>query len=436
MKYKNASKATWEEQQVLKFLEIFFSAKVRLVESSLEEIYEETGVDVVTNKERWTYKLNGNSRLVIVYKHDQQKTKKSKEVLYTFLITSELSSKIPNVYYDNLSIILSEFFNKTRNNTFINFYNFYSIDVLYKTLISYMMSTAIFNKDYLYSWIEKIEKLSNSTFEGNYFTTGFIVSRRMEEILKKKSSDYSCFKSFKSFPIVDFENDYKRYWYLVDGKTNYYLANKNEDFSYILTIKKQQTGYRRYFLEDFIAGQDIVFRSFGHGELSIVNSDQIEIVKRENEWKIRSFDSFVDFFINSCLMNKDTAESLCFYILQCSKMHCSSIFWVPKKGTNSKAIDELISQKNDMRNSNINIKNQDYEQLLLRVFTSDGANIIDEKGNLMFCGAIVNMNVDTKQGMVGTGETAASKLGKKGVCIKVSQDGKIKIFKGDLKIVF
>lgn len=435
MKY--ISHLTVEEEQLRKFLSVFFSADIKFASSTLEEIYSETGIDVVSNKLRTSYQLSKNQYLVIVYEHElSTDPKKEKNVLYNILITSELISKIPKAYFSYTSIVISELFNVQRNKTFLNLYNFKTIDIMSKTLVSYLLATSAFDKEYIYLWLEKLEKLSNTTFEGNYFSTGFVLTRRMENILSKKTNDYCCINFFDKFPIVNFVDDYKRNWYLVDGKDNYFICDKKDDISYILSIKKHQDFYNDLFLNNFIAGQDIVFRSMGHGELSIVNKDQIEIIKRENEWKIRSLESFVEFFKNSCEMKEEVARFFCYYVLQCSQNHHSSIFWIPRKNYNDKTIADNIYSKNDMRSNKLYITDSQYESLLLRIFTSDGANIIDKNGLLLYCGAIVKMDLKSKNGMVGTGESAAKSLGKSGVCVKVSQDGKIKIFKNDKKILF
>lgn len=424
-----------KEEQVRKFLEVFFSADVKFVKSGTKEICSEMNIDYLDN--RRSYTLNKNQRLIIVYKHNNitlQKTEKKE--LFRILVDSELSSEIPPVYYDSTSVIVSEFFNDNRNNTFIDFYDFNSIDVLSKTLISYMLETAAFDKSYIFAWLEKLEKLSNATFEGNYFSTGFIFTRRMKQILNSKKSGYRCFPAFKSFPIIDFQNDYKRYWYLVDGDINFYISDKKEDLSNIVSINKKQDYFDHYFLKGFISGQDTVFRSLGHGELSIVNKDRIEIVKRENEWKIRSVDSLIRFFIDSCSMSKETSKAICYYIIQCSRWHISSILWIPENENDSMMIDKLIIQKEDIKKDNIYVTKSEYKQLLLRIFTSDGANIISKNGKVLFCGAIVNMNMTEHFEMKGTGESASEILGKHGVCVKVSQDGKIKIFKNGSKTFF
>lgn len=426
-----------KQEQVLKFLEVFFSADVKFVKSSTKEICAEMGVEYKESEKRKSYLFGKDKRLIIVYEHNNEHTLKTEnKELFRILLESELFSEIHSVYYDNTSVIISEFFNSARNNTFIDFYDSNTIDVLSKTLISYIMATAAFKKGNIFSWLEKLEKLSNTTFEGNYFTTGFIFTRRMKQIIENKKDEYRCFPALNSFPIIDFQNDYKRYWYLADGDTNFYILNKKEEISNFITIFRKKDYFDHYFLKGFIKGQDIVFRSLGHGELSIINKDHIEIIKRENEWKIRSIDSMIRFFIDNCSMNKETAKAISYYIIQCSRSHNSSIFWIPKKENEKKTINKLVIQKEDMGEANINITIPDYEQLLMRFFTSDGANIIGEDGRLLFCGAIVNLRMAERSGMKGTGESAAEILGRYGACVKISQDGKIKIFKNDNKTVF
>ena len=437
MKFIEKESLTRKQEQVLKFLEVFFSAEVKFVKSSIKEICDEMGVEYKENERRHSYCFRNNKRLIVVYEHNNERMQKneSKE-LFRILLESDINSEIPSVYYDNTSVIISEFFNDARNNTFIAFYDSNTIDVLSKTLISYIMSTAAFKKSYIFSWLEKLEKLSNTTFEGVYFSTGVIFTRRMEQILANKTGDYKCFPALNSFPIIDFQNDYKRCWYLADGDINFYIADKKGEVSNLITIFRKKDYFDNYFLKGFIKGQDIVFRSLGRGELSIINKDGIEIIKRENEWKIRSVDSMIRFFIDNCSMNNSTAKAISYYIIQCSRNHKSSIFWVPKKENEKAIINKLIIQKEDMQNANFYITKTEYEQLFMRIFTSDGANIISKDGKLLYCGAIVNLRTVKSSGLKGTGESAAEILGMNGVCVKISQDGKIKIFKNDNKTIF
>lgn len=68
--------------------------------------------------------------------------------------------------------------------------------------------------------------------------------------------------------------------------------------------------------------------------------------------------------------------------------------------------------------------------LVEKILASDGAIVVDKDGNIIYESVFADMNKanSAKAKLAGSGETAAQFLGEDGVCIKISQDGTIKIF--------
>ena len=86
-------------------------------------------------------------------------------------------------------------------------------------------------------------------------------------------------------------------------------------------------------------------------------------------------------------LEDEARKAVIYYVTLCSKNHSSSIIWIPKNVT-----------------------------------------IINKEGQIIYCGAIVKLDVKNENGLMGTGENAAKLLAQNGVALKVSQDGNIKIF--------
>lgn len=72
------------------------------------------------------------------------------------------------------------------------------------------------------------------------------------------------------------------------------------------------------------------------------------------------------------------------------------------------------------------------KSIIQRIMSSDGVTIISKEGKIIYCGAIVKLDVKREGGLMGTGENAAKILGQNGVAFKISQDGNVKIFTNSL----
>ena len=101
--------------------------------------------------------------------------------------------------------------------------------------------------------------------------------------------------------------------------------------------------------------------------------------------------------------------------------------WIPADETET-AIDNVISSKNKIWKNDLSLVEDRNSSIIQRILSSDGVTIISKSGNLIYCGAIVKLNVKEKDGLMGTGENAAKILSKNGIALKISQDGNIKIF--------
>ena len=84
--------------------------------------------------------------------------------------------------------------------------------------------------------------------------------------------------------------------------------------------------------------------------------------------------------------------------------------------------------KNDLTKEKFSILEEKHKLTLMRLFSSDGASIIDRNGNVLSFGSVIDISNAKIEGVKGTGESVSSLLSQNGISVKVSQDGTIKLF--------
>ena len=88
----------------------------------------------------------------------------------------------------------------------------------------------------------------------------------------------------------------------------------------------------------------------------------------------------------------------------------------------------MVSLKNKIWKSNLELTDEKNSSIIQRILSSDGVTIVSKSGKIIYCGAIVKLDVEKRAGLMGTGESAAKMLSYNGLALKISQDGNIKIF--------
>jgi hypothetical protein len=217
---------------------------------------------------------------------------------------------------------------------------------------------------------------------------------------------------------------------LVDGKTSFFLGNKNLCFNNIFILDDEYS--KSNFLDTHslaltLKGGDFLIKVENEKLLSICSSDGCEFIFFENQWRYRNYSVLKEILTTNITADEKVINSILFYILSCSKKQHSTILWFPN---DIDKIDELINTKtkNSFLKEKINITDKQAINHIFRCISSDGSSIIDKEGNLLYIGVIVNIEKAKVSGITGTGESAASVLSANGISIKISSDGLIKIF--------
>lgn len=309
-------------------------------------------------------------------------------------------------------------------------------DNLIKLFMSYYLAKGNYNWSLIYHAIDYFISLRTTSFEGSNFSTGMILSKSGHDYakgisIKRPGNLFALSRSFKE-SLLSNKID-RRIWYLVDGFHSYYLTdqylklrdvyithNINENSIYSDYVKS-------YTMFDTLMGSDILFRIESAKELSIITSESIIFRYHENHWMYRDLNSIANLINKYSGMDENTIKHLTYCIMTCSKNNISSIICIPKSNDEIEHSPILLN-KQRQTSTIININDENYVPLVMRYLSSDGATIIDTKGNILYQGCFVNLNKNDQKGLHGTGETAANLLSQLGTVFKISQDGTIKMF--------
>lgn len=410
---------------IIDFISNLFGCEVHLYHVPIKKFEELLGVDITSNIFRSCYTIDDNTRVIKIKVYEE----KNIVAIMPVVLSGESVKHIENRYLEDLCNTLSKQMTACYNNSFHGGIFLFG-EQLEKLVIGACICAKKYDLTRIIYLIELIEKLSTTTFEGSYFTTGFILSRSLYAYKGKKRNG-NLVRQKQYSDIVRKPSIEKRFWYLVDGKESFYIMDQNfiikDMFIRSHVLNSWEEFFSSHLLTDTLLGDDIAFRVVGPNEISIVNSIGIEFVKIENKWRLRDFNSINAYFQRAWHANDKVREALIYYITLCSRKHSSSIIWIPDVCDNA-SIDLLISTKNKLFEKPVNITKQNHSGLINRILSSDGVTIIDKTGDILYCGCIVKLDVDASKGLMGTGESAARTLSQNGVAVKISQDGNIKIF--------
>ncbi len=412
------------------FLSSFFNCSVKMQQVKIEKFEAHFNLDIHTNINRNCYRIDEN-KIAIVIKVFEEKQGGVIAVM-PIVLEGENICNISNVIFERLAIIISKKMTECHRKSFHD-----GTKIFGDELAREFIATCLASKQYDYSrilfMIELFEKLSTTTFEGHYFTTGIILSKSIYEYNGKNGKDRGgkLYRLTENHDLVRSPAIDKRFWYLMDGISSFYISDQT------LTIKNMfirneandmlSTFFELYFLRNTVHGLDIAFRIVGPNEVSIITNEGFEFIKIENKWRIRNINYLNTYLDSKLAMEEETRKAVIYYTTLCSRKHYSSIIWIPDDEAKD-AINKVISSKNKIWKKDLYITDEKNSSIIQRILSSDGVTIISRTGKIIYCGAIVKLDVKKESGLMGTGENAAKILSENGIALKISQDGNIKIF--------
>ncbi|XBX09052.1 hypothetical protein QMP26_13875 [Enterocloster clostridioformis] len=283
--------------------------------------------------------------------------------------------------------------------------------------------------------IEKMEQMAVSTFEGEFFPTGVIISSDFS----KYKDNYFEFKTERDINYLD-----KREWFLANGQESFFLVDSscNTRGIYRKSMPSLTDFISRYFDEYYLSNDlktpDFIVRTVGPNEISVSDADHKEFVKIENVWRYRHPKNMTQFLVEHLHIEYKVSYAILYYTLKCSRNHISSILWIPMDSSEETIKTYTTSNRVNIWKKKLNLLDESHQVILEKILASDGAIVIEKNGQVLYESVFAAMkepNVE-KAKLVGSGETAARFLAKNGVAIKISQDGMIKVFAGNEKIYY
>ncbi len=292
--------------------------------------------------------------------------------------------------------------------------------------------------------IQLLKNLSYQRYEGKPATTGFLVHRTTEPVLRKTLKE-------RRHTLISLQPHQSISPTFLDNPLTYRFIDGNNLF-FISTIQMQVVGLLR--TSDSVGQTDIerltqreifsLVRRLGAGAFAITVNEASEIevlispakllVRRKGNWAIFDPDVIRTFLADSIVA--DAIDDLLWTVYAVSKQRHGTVILIHegtprhlaalKKGSvgGDDPIGRLLTNR---------VKGQTIAQLkesgtLLRILSSDGMTVLDKHGKLLEACFIIDTS-HAREMVTGGGRTtaaiAASFFGK---VIKVSQDGPIELY--------
>lgn len=410
-------------------MEGFLNCKISILYEPREYLLEKIGVDVLANPNRGYYLIDENKTFIFIRILKERSLISGLGVL---IIKNDIN--LYSNFFHKLEGSLTHMFSKAFENYFENCSLLFG-DEMIKHIITKYCSSGYFDYIKFRHLVDYFIKLRSLTFEGQTFSTGLIITKSIFAYGKKRDHyrGGDLYALTKKIGLLNTFDINRRFWYLVDGKSGFYVCNKDLVISNLFVIDKNYNNYiDSHSLSESLKGGDILLKIENEKNFSIIDSDGLEFLYRESSWKLRNYNA-IKKEIMDCVPNAEVVSRILFFIIYCSKNSISSVVWIPK---NISSINDFVKKEtlNSLTVEKVSILDDKFTNNIFRFLSSDGATIINENGEVLHYGCIVDMKNLEIKGVKGTGESAAEVLGKNGIAFKISQDGTIKVFMNETQI--
>lgn len=293
--------------------------------------------------------------------------------------------------------------------------------------------------------LQLLKHLSYQRYEGKPATTGFLVHRTTEPLLRKtlKERRHSLIPLQPPQPISSDFLDNPLTYRFVDGQNLFFIANiqmlvsglLRTDSSTCYTDIERTTQKEMFSLVKRLGSGAFAITVNDVSEIEVLLSQSKLLVRRKGRWAV--FDpEMISGFLGDCI-NSDAIVDLLWTVYALSKQRHGTVILIYtgtarqlsslKKGSvgGNDPIGQLLASQ---------VKGHTVSQLkangmLFRILSSDGMTVLDKNGKLLAAGFIIDTS-HAREMVTGGGRTtasiAASFFGK---VIKVSQDGPIELYR-------
>ncbi|WP_335919118.1 hypothetical protein [Shewanella algae] len=410
---------------LLSSVEQLFDCEIEYCDQPISKIQKDYGIDLLSNPKRGTY-IHSASEVTIIGRVLEDKS--SKYAMSLTLKNGEFSSidRLLNVFEAALSLTLS----RSHKFGFADRPSQFGQELI-ELFIAKYYSKGFFDHRRFLLLMELFKKLATTSFEGRNFTTGLIITKS-HYAYAEKGENYRGGKLYElnSPRVLDQINMLdKRLWYLSDGQSSFFVCNKQLEMRNCFVLDDSTINpddfNKKHLLSETLLGADALLRVTSENELSIVGASGIEFNYKENRWRIRDLRQISKIIKETLNVSDAFVQALLYYVFYLSKRRFSSIIWIP---TDLSDIDSYLMTKNNLTNDRFSILDMNHKSTLLRLFSSDGASVININGDVISFGSVIDISKASINGVKGTGESVSTLLGENGMSVKISQDGKISLF--------
>jgi len=322
---------------------------------------------------------------------------------------------------------------------------YYSVSVLNN--ISHVITNSIIDNDSDFKIVNDIirclENWAAETYEGANISASVMYdpSKNDEGILK-----YSSFINADFAKVIT--NGFDTY-VTVNNKYEVCSYSKSEDSD----SDNYKVPYRYTSLSKHAIDGKILFILNRNGELLIIKDNELVFAKRRGSWKVFNHDTTIRQIAGGGkTFSEEIRRAVYATCLDVSFARTGGSIGLINKTKQEEALNELLKSEdninspgNDKTHFITQFKNSSFSDIdrLFRQEMSgiDGATLLDREGKVISFGAIISIIIEkkvdneTKSEVTGGGRTAASmQLSKYGIGTKISEDGKITVFKNEEEI--
>ncbi|WP_439881154.1 hypothetical protein ACSX1A_18675 [Pontibacter sp. MBLB2868] len=409
-------------------IETFLNCKVTFLLNPVEQVRTKYGVTLSSGSEQGCYPIDDDTFLIYARILDADEPISGLGIL--------LKGKPIGSYRGIIQVLekaVTDKMSSSYKKDFTDCSSLFGDEIIIHTIANYSVQGHIDYQAFQHLLLF-FQKLKSTTFEGKSFSTGLVITKAHYTNTKRGKGEphreivpLAITKNIKSTLEID-----RRFWYLVDGKHTYFVANKDLEIQHMMVM--EPTGPEQEYVDSnalsaTLQTGDVMFRVENEKQFSILCSDGVEFVYLENRWRIRDY-NIIKSYIHRVVADKRVVDRILYFALYCSRRGISAVIWVPE---NISSIQDFVKPESlhTLVYQPVSISEVKYVNQILRYISSDGAAVIDSKGYLRYFGCIVDTSKLRVTEIKGTGEAAAEVLSRNGLSIKISHDGTIKLFLPD-----
>ncbi len=280
---------------------------------------------------------------------------------------------------------------------------------------------------------ELFANLRTQTLEDQFFETGLILTRS-HRTFQRESRAGTMIPLKHSFWLRPEIQENKRFWYLVDGSSCFYICDAKLQVHRIFFPDQRSSAtatISTFFLNNSLDDHDIAFRTLSGKKMVAVSATGEEFTFTGTRWNFRDY-NIIRSSLHKMLptFGHNGIDSFLELVLYLMNIRKSALLWIP---ANHDDVQNLTIHSTEFwPEYDVCLEEPRHMGLIRRLASSDGALVLSPEGRIHCFGAVANLSTARARDLAhsGSGRIAAQFLSQSGVAIKISQDGLASVFTG------